>query len=217
MRIFVGHDSTQPENTEVCVKSLERFGLTVELLDRRVLKETYGYDRGVEDGSTEFAYTRFLVPFLCDYKGMALFCDSDFLWRKSPIQMLGHYQEDIAVSVVHHLIKMVREDVKFSNNKNEWYPRKWWSSMMLFNCSHEDNKKLTVEAVNTQTAAWLHRFGWTDKLGRLPETYNWLAGYYHPDADPMAVHFTDGTPIHQKYRNEPFAEEYLDLLRSNTW
>lgn len=51
MRIFVGHDSTQPENTEVCVKSLERFGLTVELLDKRVLKETYGYDRGVEDGS----------------------------------------------------------------------------------------------------------------------------------------------------------------------
>jgi len=69
VRIFVGHDSTQPENTDVCVRSIERFGHQVTLLDKKDLERDYGYNREVEDGSTEFTYTRFLVPYLCGYIG----------------------------------------------------------------------------------------------------------------------------------------------------
>ena len=208
MRIFVGHDSRQPENTDVCVRSLERFGHEVHLLDKSKLK---GYNRDVEDGSTEFTYTRFLVPYLCNYEGSAVFCDSDFVWRKDPSAMIYHLDADAEVNCVHHLVKQVREDKKFLENKNEWYPRKWWSSMMYFNnplCT-----KLTLEAVNTQSAQWLHRFEWANKVGKIPETFNYLVGYYSFIDDPTAVHFTDGTPLYKEYSNEEFAEDYNELRR----
>jgi len=214
MKIFVGHDSRQPENTEVCVKSIERFGHTVHLLDRNELKEQYGYERDSEDGSSEFTYTRFLVPYLCNYEGEAMFCDSDFVWRNDPSRIMTYVKASPpAVSCVKHLVKQVREDHKFLENKNVWYPRKWWSSMMYFNNAHPDSKKLTVEAVNTQSAQWLHRFEWTDDIGSLPETFNYLVGYYCFLDNPTAVHFTDGTPLYPEYANDEFAGDYNALKR----
>ena len=210
MRIFVGHDSTQPENTAVCVRSIERFGHKVTLLDKKDLQRDHGYKRKKEDGSTEFTYTRFLVPYLCGYKGIAMFCDSDFVWRKDPA-ILDRLVGDAPVTVVKHLVKQVREDHKFLAHKNEWYPRKWWSSMMVFNCDHEDCSVLTLDAVNKQTPQWLHRFEWASDIGRLDESYNYLVGYYNFNKDPVAVHFTDGTPIYTDYAHDEFAEDYNDL------
>lgn len=212
MRIFVGHDSRQPENTQACVESIKQFGHEVILLDRAQLQSEHGYSRD-EDGSTEFTYTRFLVPYLCNYQGGALFCDGDFIWRKDPAKILLYIKPDVAVNCVKHLVKQVREDMKFSKHKNEWYPRKWWSSLMYFDCSHPHLKQLTVECINEAEASWLHRMHWTGEVGGLPETFNYLVGYYSFLKDPVAVHFTDGTPLYGDYATEEFAEDYNDFRR----
>lgn len=211
MRIFIGHDSRQQLNTKVCVESLRQFGHEPELIDLQKMRKM-GYTRE-EDGSTEFAYTRFLVPHLCGYKGYALFCDSDFLWRSDPIQM-AHFIEGDAVSCVKHDKMEVKSDTKFRGNKNEWYPRKWWSSLMLFNCWHPDVvENLTLENVNSQPPSWLHRMEWTDSIGALPKKFNHLVRYYPYIEDAVGVHFTEGSPMYHEYQQDDYAEEYLEYVR----
>lgn len=210
MKIYIGHDSRQPQNTLVCMKSIKRFGHEVEVIDRGEM-QSIGYERE-EDGSTEFTYTRFLTPLLADYRGVALFCDSDFVWRKDPALVLPLIGQ-APVSCVKHLIKQVRENRKFNEHRNEWYPKKWWSSMMVFNCAHKDCRNLTIESVNTKSAAYLHRMEWASEIGRLDETFNYLVGYYGWNPDPVAVHFTDGTPLYQKYAQDDFAGDWNDLAR----
>lgn len=212
MRIFVGHDSRQPDNTRACVNSIERFGHTVELLDRAELSVSYGYDRE-EDGSTEFTYTRFLVPYICRYSGAALFCDSDFIWLVDPIELIGYFDHKNAVHCVQHEKMPVRSKQKMEGKVNEYYPRKWWSSLMLFNCEHQFCKRLTPDSVNRLAASALHRLNWaTNSIGELPVEYNYLVGYYADDINPKALHFTDGTPMYETYRNEPYAEKYFEFI-----
>ena len=211
MKVFIGHDSRQDINTEACTASLKRFGHQVFLIDIDEMKQ-YGYERD-EDGSTEFTYTRFLVPFLCDYKGYALFCDSDFIWKQYPALLLDIINEGDAVSVVKHDIKNVRKGHKFCNNKNEWYPKKWWSSLMYFNCAHPSCKKLTVDAVNTLSPADLHRFEWVTSpfsIGEIPKEFNYLVGYYDTGT-PIGLHFTDGSPMHKDYVQDPYAEDWYEF------
>jgi hypothetical protein len=97
--------------------------------------------------------------------------------------------------------------------KQEWYPRKNWSSLMFFHCDHPDNKKLTPETVSKESAKWLHRFEWTDiKGGGLPSSFNHLAGYDYPATDPHAVHFTDGGPWLPGYEKTEFADEWFAFV-----
>lgn len=211
MRIFIGHDSRQPENTKACVASIERFGHKVEILDLEAIKATTGYERN-EDGSTEFTYTRFLVPYLCNYEGIALFCDSDFIWLYDPAELLEYYSPVNAVSCVKHDRMPVRSKLKMEGKLNQPYPRKWWSSLMLFNCEHRYVKRLSVDYINRIDSATLHRFVWAgNSIGDLPVEYNYLVGYYDNDMIPRALHFTDGTPRFESYKNEPFAEKWYEF------
>ncbi len=79
-----------------------------------------------------------------------------------------------------------------------------WSSLIMFNCGHSENRKLTPEVVNTQTGRWLHGFGWLpDKeadIGRIPEEWNWLDGHSPEDMDAKNVHFTTGGPWFKDWR-----------------
>ncbi|MDG1859452.1 MAG: hypothetical protein P8I94_10135 [Emcibacteraceae bacterium] len=207
MKIFIGHDSTQEINTRACTHSLNRFGFDPEWIDLKRMRKM-GYTRE-EDGSTEFAYTRFLVPHLCGYKGYALFCDSDFIWRDNPKKLLDFAWQHAAVSCVPHPEMQVKT-TKFRGNKNEYYPRKWWSSLMFFDCSHEDVvQNLTLENVNNMPASWLHRMEWTDTVGTLPKEFNHLVRYYDYNPDAVAVHFTEGTPMYKEYREDDYANEWL--------
>lgn len=211
MKILIGHDSRQSANSSVCLSSLKSFGYDAELIELSKMREL-GYTRE-EDGSTEFAYTRFLTPMLCDYEGLAIFCDSDFLWRKSPKELELLENDVIPVYAVKHEKMRVRSTRKFLNNKNEWYDCKWWSSMMVFNCGHPEIKQnLTMENINTKSSQWLHRFEWSPIVAGLGTKYNHLVGYYPYREDAIAVHFTDGTPMYEEYRNEDYAEEYLEYF-----
>lgn len=207
MRVFIGHDSTQEINSRACTHSLNRHGVDPDWVDLKRMRKM-GYTRK-EDGSTEFAYTRFLVPYLCGYKGYAIFCDSDFIWRDSP-ELMAPWVEDAPVYCVQHPKMEVASNTKFRGNKNEWYPRKWWSSMMVFNCEHPDIiQNLTLENVNSKSPAWLHRMEWASSVGSIPQEYNHLVRYYEHNEDAVAIHFTEGTPMYHEYRNDDYAEEWL--------
>ena len=165
--------------------------------------------------STEFTYSRFLVPYLNDYKGVAIFCDSDFLWRCDIDEVLGFYNEKYAVSCVQHDYTP-KSDTKMDGAVQTVYPRKNWSSLMMFNCEHEDIKKLSVENVNTKEAKYLHRMEWTvdDNIGSIPLTYNWLEGDYEFIDSPKVVHFTNGGPWHETWSGDygdKWVSEYEEL------
>ena len=115
---------------------------------------------------------------------------------------------------VKHEYNNCNDNVKMDGRKQEWYPRKNWSSLMLFNCSHPDVKKLTLDNVNNKTPKWLHRMEYCndDNIGSLPIDYNYLVNYYNTN-NFKALHFTDGGPWHEKYRDVMYGDLWLEYLK----
>ena len=138
MKIFIGYDSHYPEVYEVCKRSIQDMSVEEHEIIPLVKKDLINrelYYREPQGESTEFAFTRFLVPHLCNFEGHALFCDVDFLWKCDPKELLK-YLDNKPVAVVKHDLKEVKEN-KMDGVKNKMYPKKCWSSLMLF-----DNNKL---------------------------------------------------------------------------
>lgn len=223
MNIYIGFDSSnygQELAFNVCKKSMLKYNdkLNINGLYLKDLKEKGLYYRDDNTGSTEFTYTRFLVPYLNNYNGWALFCDSDFLWFCDPTEILEKYKDESkAIFCVKHEYNKCNGNTKMDGLKQEWYPRKNWSSLMLFNCSHPDIQKLTIENVNTMSAKWLHRMEYCDdnNIGELPIDYNYLVNYYGNGNNYKALHFTDGGPWHKDYRDVHYGDLWLDYLNEN--
>jgi len=134
-----------------------------------------GYEEKHTDGSNHFIYSRFLIPHLMNYKGWALFLDGDMILRDDITELWNMRDESKAVMVVKHDYK-TRMTEKYLGAKNENYPRKNWSSVILWNCGHEANRGVTPEFVQNSTGAQVHRFTWLDDslIGELPIVWNWL-------------------------------------------
>ena len=218
MKIFVGYEEEYPESFEVCKSSIERFNTTHEIvpLIKINLIGAGIYKRPVAGENTDFAFTRFLVPYLCDYKGYALFCDGDFLWRCDPAEIEDFKDDEYAIHVVKHPQLITSEHMKMNSHINIPYEKKYWSSLMYMDCS--ESEVLTVDYVNTATASDLHSFKWLPDdivIGELPVTYNMLLGYYNID-DPKAVHFTDGGPWLKGYENVPYADEWHEVNKQKS-
>jgi lipopolysaccharide biosynthesis glycosyltransferase len=208
MKIYIGHDRDQSIATDVCEFSIHKYTkypVHTERLDISELRNTGAYYR--PDGSpasTEFTYTRFLVPYLNDYKGWAMFVDSDFLFAGDVTNMWDEYimsdphQDETAVYCVKHMHYEPKNDTKFWGMKQHSFPRKNWSSLMIFNCSHPSVKKLTPLTIANQSPQWLHRFGWCkdEEIGYISYKWNWLVGEYGKSErmPPKALHFTNGGP-----------------------
>lgn len=162
--------------------------------------------------ATEFTYTRFLVPYLNNYQGRALFCDSDFIWKCCVSEAFNYLQNNQAVACVQHDYTP-HATVKMDGRAQTVYPRKNWSSMLVYNCQHPSTQKLTLEAVNTQSPAWLHRLLWADdsEIGEIPYQYNYLVGYYDTD-DARVYHYTDGGPWHPGYEDVQYGEYWRQYM-----
>ena len=174
-KIFIGWDSTEPESAEVCKFSiLQHSTLPVDIQYLKIddLRRSGVYTRSNDnDSTTEHTFTRFLVPHLCEYNGWAIYVDSDFLFTTDVRELFQQIDDNIAVSVVKHQYSPA-SIVKKGDKPQHQYPRKNWSSLMLFNCSHPELKNLTPLEVNTQTAQVLHRLDWVDDqktIGSLPK------------------------------------------------
>src|SRR2546428_1323131 len=148
------------------------------------LKGVYTRPRGPTE-STEFSLTRFLVPSLSAFKGWAVFMDRDMLCRTDIASLAAEIEKntDKAVLVCKHDY-VPKTERKFLNQVQTKYPRKNWSSLMLFN--NERCTALTPAYINSASGLELHRFGWIDDrlIGALPLEWNWLVGEYpdYPDA-----------------------------------
>jgi lipopolysaccharide biosynthesis glycosyltransferase len=161
------------------------------------------------DGSNHFIYTRFLVPYLMEYTGHAIFIDGDMIVRGDIAELWNLRDEYKDVQVVKHDYK-TRMPVKYLGAKNEDYPRKNWSSVILWNCNSFPNRRLTPEFVQHSTGSELHRFSWIedDRIGALPPEWNWLPDEYGPNTDAKLLHYTLGTPCFQEFADTPQGNEW---------
>lgn len=212
VKMFIGYDTNQSFVYHTARMSvLDHSSIEVEPLHITELQKKGLYWRNQNIGSTEFSFTRFLVPYLKGFNGYAIFCDSDFIWNSDPIELLEYINPSVAVSVVKHDIKQEQlTTVKMDNKQQMWYPKKNWSSLMVFNCDHEITQKLTPTAVSEQSPAYLHQFEWCneDFIGEIPHTYNYLVGYYNDNNNPKAIHYTDGGPWHAGYETVEFFDKW---------
>ena len=199
INIFIGYDSRHSDATNVCHNTIRR--KLPEKISNRIkihhldVSKIEGWSREYKDQSTEFTYTRFLVPHLSNYEGVSIFCDDDFIFTENILNLLYFIGPDDAVSCVKHDFKH-KYDKKFTNTKDVWYDKKLWSSLMVFNNSHPDCKKLTLEMVQQQSGKYLHQFEWTENIGSIPNKWNWCEGY--SDLKDIhrsyGLHFTRGGP-----------------------
>jgi len=155
------------------------------------------------DGSNKFIYSRFLTPYLMDFSGWAIFADGDMVCEADIAELWELRDQTKAVQVVKHDYK-TKANKKYLGNKNEDYPRKNWSSVILWNCAHPDNRILTPEFIQSQPGSYLHRFSWLtdDLIGELPPEWNWLAIEYPENHDAKLIHYTLGTPCFKSYANQ---------------
>ncbi|WP_269581963.1 hypothetical protein [Roseibium sp. Sym1] len=162
--------------------------------------------------ATEFAISRFLVPFLAD-TDWALFMDCDMLVRANLRELFDQADSDKAVMVVKH-DHQPTSATKMDGQIQTSYQKKNWSSVILFNCKHPSNNVLTPEFVNTQRGLHLHQFCWLkdEEIGELGQEWNWLAGHSGDNIDPKICHHTDGVPFMPGYEDAPYADEWREVL-----
>ena len=219
MKIFIGWDSREEDAYKVCVHTIKKHASKdveiVPLKREELIKEgLYTRDEG-GNVSTEFAYTRFLTPYLTDYKGWALFIDCDFLFTRDVAELFSLADPQYAVMCVQHDYTPSAA-IKMDGQKQLAYPRKKWSSCVLWNCGHPANAIITPSIVNTETGAFLHRFQWLpdNLIGELPLEWNWLEGEYEkPDEIPAVIHYTNGGAWFKECQDVYYAQEWLDALQ----
>ena len=175
------------------------------------------YAAGQRDGTNNFIYTRFLVPFLQDFRGWAIFADGADMLCKADISELwalrDHYK---AVQVVKHDYE-TKHPRKYVGTQmeaaNKDYPRKNWSSLMLINCAHYAWRQMTPEKVAAMSGADLHRFNFMQEqfIGELPPEWNWL-DEYGENAEAKLIHWTTGTPAFKYYKAAPHAADFRRQL-----
>lgn len=165
--------------------------------------------------STDFSFTRFLVPSLQQWEGWAIFVDCDFLFQTDIAALWAMRDPTMALHVVRHDYRP-KEGVKMDDQIQAHYSRKNWSSLILWNCAHPANRRLTPDVVNGQTGGWLHGFSWLrdDEIATLPESWNWLEGHSSPEIKPDAIHYTRGGPWFNTYKDCAYAAEWLAEARA---
>lgn len=214
--VYVGFDSRESIAYDVCRHSIlarTRTPVDVKPLVQSELRERKLYWRAGDPlASTEFTYTRFLVPALAGYTGWALYCDCDFLWLADIKHLIALADDRFAAMCVHHDHRPT-EAMKMDGRVQTLYPRKNWSSLILYNCGHPANAALTPDVVNRETGSFLHRFSWLkdEEIGAIPETWNWLEGWSTKPAGshPNVVHYTRGGPWFDEWHNVDYGDLWL--------
>ena len=214
LKVFIGWDSREDIAYEVARASILRHNPNIEVIPvkRDELISQGLYSRGTDNGaSTEFTMTRFFVPYLSNYEGYSLFMDCDMVLTTDISKILEEADLSKAVNCVQHDYEQFGElsDTKMDGQVQAHYPRKNWSSVMLFN--NELCKELTLEYCNTASAKDLHRMNWAFSVGELHHRWSYLAGYY-TDKDYSIIHWTDGGPWFEDYRDCPLNELWYNEL-----
>jgi hypothetical protein len=210
IRVFIGYDPREASAFSVLAHSIHvRASVPVSVTPLMLSQLAALFSRERHSlQSTDFAFTRFLTPYLSGYEGWSLFTDCDMLVLDDVAKLWALRDDRCAVMVVKHDHRP-RESVKFLGQPQTAYPKKNWSSVMLFNNAR--CRVLTPEYVNTATGLELHQFKWLPDealIGALPGRWNHLVGYDPPSRDVSLVHYTLGGPYFEEYRECEYAEEW---------
>ena len=214
IRIFVGYDPRETIAFHVLNHSIQARAsapvsvtpLMLDQLDGLMWRDRHNLQ------STDFSFSRFLVPHLCDYEGWALFMDCDMLVLDDIANLWSLRDEQYAVQCVKHNHRPP-EDTKFLNQPQTRYEKKNWSSVMLFNTAK--CTRLTPDYVNTASGLELHRFHWLKQenlIGGLPKRWNHLVDY-DPEksvSDISNLHFTSGGPYFDTHRDCGYASLWFE-------
>ena len=210
-RIFIGFDSKEVVAYHVPAQSIIEHASTPVAFSPIVLSHLQGLFTRERNAlqSTEFSFSRFMVPYLSGYEGWSLFVDCDMLARADIAELWALRDERFAVMCVKHDYQP-KTETKFLGQTQTKYQKKNWSSVMLFN--NRRCRALTPDFVNTATGLELHQFKWLDgddQIGELPSAWNHLVNEYDYRGDAKLVHFTEGGPYFDEYRNDDYAEEWF--------
>ena len=207
--IFIGYDERERAATNVLIDSLYQTSsipISITPLVTEQLRNLGIYNRAKDPKqSTAFSFTRFLVPYLCNYSGWAIFMDCDMLCRKSISKLWEQKNKDFSVMCVKHN-HVPDKNRKFLNEIQSSYPKKNWSSLMIFNC--DKCKALTPDYVNNASGLDLHRFKWLkgdELIGEINGDWNHLVGVYEEndkDHKSPLIHWTLGGPWFKELRTK---------------
>jgi hypothetical protein len=190
LKIFIGYDHRQPIAYNVLQQSIARRSSKPVSITPLIYNQLPISHRRLEQGLTPFTFTRFFVPWLCNFQGLAVFMDIDMLVQDDIAKLFDLANSKYAVQVI----------------KNE--KRFEWASLMLFNCEKCTN--LTPHYINNLDNKGLHRIEWAneEEIGDLPAAWNHLVGYDKPRTDASLVHFTQGLPCYQETITSEYAKEW---------
>jgi hypothetical protein len=212
LQIYIGYDPRESVAFHTLAHSILRRAsvpISIAPLVQSQLRGVYRRTRGPTE-STEFSLTRFLVPHLSGFSGWSLFMDCDMLCRVDIAALMKETerQADKAVLVCKHDY-IPKTQRKFLDQVQTRYPRKNWSSLMIFNNAR--CRSLSPEYVNSASGLDLHRFAWIGDgaIGELPLEWNWLVGEYAYNPAAKIVHFTIGGPYFAAYRDCDYAGEWF--------
>lgn len=236
--VYIGWDSREAVAADVCAHSIRqrtKLDIDIRYLKHRDLRRTGFFSRpwliepergnfqDLIDGrpfSTEFSHTRFLIPALQNYRGWALFMDSDMIFLSDIRHLFGLADSKYAVMCVKHTHNPRSTDTKMDGREQLRYYRKNWSSFMLFNCAHPANRALTKERVNFMKGGDLHALSWLadEEIGSLPFRYNYISGVSQPLPQqqgakpelPYVIHYTEGGPWFKECADVPYGRLWMD-------
>ena len=243
--IYIGYDKREQAYFDVLVESIKRNTTEtyniVPLYEDKLrmmglywrgfsVKEAENYDLQKFDYldekpfSTDFSFTRFLIPMLNQYEGLALYMDCDMFVRNDIKEVfeLGRKDFQTPLWCVHHDY-VPKESKKMDNKIQQAYSKKNWSSFMLWNCEHGAHRNLTVGDVNTKTGWWLHNFKWMEDrtintIGKISPEWNWLDGHSSETLEPCNVHFTTGGPAFSSWTSkrdieQTYVDEWIQMFK----
>ena len=207
IRVFIGYDPAETVAFHVLAHSIWRRATAPVLVTGLRLGQIPMWRESDPRQSTDFAFSRFLVPYLCNYEGRAIFMDCDMLARADLVELWSSLPQFKSVAVVKHDYTPLGE-TKFLDRPQTAYRRKNWSSVMVFN--NAACRALTPDYVNTAPGLALHQFEWLEdsQIWQLAPEWNHLVGEYPPQPHAKLVHFTLGTPCFAAYRRCEFADEW---------
>jgi len=215
IRLFTGYDQREAEGWHNFIQSLLNTSSNYRLMPP--LSGNQG------DGTNAFTLARFAVPELCNWSGPAIFLDaSDMILKADISELAAHFDKDYAVQVVKHDYR-TRSPKKYIGTEmeaaNQDYPRKNWSSVILWNCGHIAHfkaKNRIKRAIKEGDGKYLHRFGWLEDrlIGELPMVWNWLPQEDGVNEHAKLVHYTLGIPGFKHYANDPMSNDWHRVAKT---
>ena len=217
INIFIGYDSKERVAYNVLSHSIIQNStkpVAITPIALNNLKDDFVRERNALS-STEFSFSRFMIPHLMNYQGWALFMDCDMLMFEDISKLWRMRDDSKAIQVCKHDYTP-KESKKFLGQVQTKYEKKNWSSFMLMNC--KKCTTLTPDYVNKASGLELHQFKWLEGdhlIGDLPLEWNWLVGEYEYKEDVNNIHYTKGGPWFEEYAKCDYSQDWFKNLEES--